>query len=82
MLIFSVSFRKNKNLSKAKVGEFTGINRSLIGRIENEEFISSIKHLQALSEVLDFEATEFAPTSISSFYIKHLTPFSNLNRIN
>ena len=34
--------RKEKKLSQAMLSEMTGINRSMIGRAENEEFMPSI----------------------------------------
>ena len=40
------------------LSEMTGINRSMIGRAENEEFMPSIEQLQTLGEVLGFEVTD------------------------
>ena len=50
--------RKEKKLSQAMLSEMTGINRSMIGRAENEEFMPSIEQLQTLGEVLGFEVTD------------------------
>ena len=50
--------RKAKGLTQAELAEATGINRSMIGRLENGEYIPSIEQLQALAEVLGFEVTD------------------------
>ena len=50
--------RKEKKLSQAVLSDMTGINRSMIGRAENEEFMPSVEQLQALGEVLGFEVTD------------------------
>ena len=50
--------RKEKKLSQAMLSEMTGINRSMIGRAENEEFMPSIEQLQTLGEVLGIEVTD------------------------
>lgn len=51
------SARKEKNLSQAKLADITGINRSLIGRLENEEFTPSLDQLDKLAEALNFDVT-------------------------
>ena len=43
--------RKEKNLSQSALAEITGINRSIIGRAENREFMPSVEQLQTLGEV-------------------------------
>lgn len=50
--------RKEKNLSQSALAEITGINRSMIGRAENKEFMPSVEQLQTLGEVLGFEVTD------------------------
>ena len=50
--------RKNKQITQAQLSEATGINRTMIGRIENEDYIPSIEQLQNLAETLDFDFTE------------------------
>ena len=47
--------RKAKKMTQAELAKATGINRSMIGRIENEEYIPTIEQLQNLAEVLDFD---------------------------
>ena len=53
-----VSNRKNKKITQAQLSELTGINRTMIGRIENGDYIPSIEQLQSLAEVLGFEVTD------------------------
>lgn len=50
--------RKARNLTQAQLAEQTGINRSIIGRLENETFKPSIDQLEALAQVLNFEVTD------------------------
>ena len=47
--------RKECKLSQAQLSELTGINRTLIGRIENESFSPSLEQLDKLAEVLKFD---------------------------
>lgn len=53
-----VKLRKEKKLSQEALSEMTGINRSMIGRIENEEYMPTIEHLETLAEALHFEITD------------------------
>lgn len=50
--------RKAKNITQAALSQLTGINRSMIGRLEKETYIPSVEQLEKLSEVLDFEITD------------------------
>ena len=52
------NLRESKGLTKEELGNLTGINRIMIGRIEREDFIPSIVQLEALSSVLGFDLTE------------------------
>ena len=47
--------RKEKKMRQADLSKSTGINRSVLSLIENQEFTPSINQLKALSEVLDFD---------------------------
>lgn len=49
--------RAAKKLTQAQLAEATGINRRMIGRLENRNYIPSIEQLQAIAEVLDFDVT-------------------------
>lgn len=48
--------RKSMKLTQAQLSSATGINRSLISQLESGEYMPSVNQLQALSEVLDFDA--------------------------
>ena len=50
--------RESKELTQEELGNLTGINRIMIGRIEKENFIPSIVQFEALSQVLGFDITE------------------------
>ena len=47
--------RTARNLTQSELAKQTGINRSLIGRIENQGFKPSIDQLEILAEVLGFQ---------------------------
>lgn len=53
-----VNQRKNLGMTQAQLADATGIHRTMIGRIENEDYIPSIEQLQKLAEVLDFEVID------------------------
>ena len=50
--------RKEKNMTQAELSDATGINRALISRIEQQNFMPSIEQLESLGEALDFDITE------------------------
>ena len=50
--------RKTLRLSQAAISEKTGINRSLLSRLEAADYSPSVDQLLCLSEVLDFDCTE------------------------
>ncbi len=47
--------RKVKGMTQADVANATGINRSMIGRIESKSYMPSIDQLQTLAETLEFD---------------------------
>ena len=47
--------RKAMKLSQADISERTGINRSLLSRLEQQDYAPSVDQLLALSEVLEFD---------------------------
>ncbi|MBD5552431.1 MAG: nucleotide sugar dehydrogenase [Lachnospiraceae bacterium] len=53
-----ITARKKRDLSQKRLSELTGINRLMIGKIENKEYTPSISQLEALAEVLDFDITD------------------------
>lgn len=50
--------RKEKKMTQAQLSEITSINRALISRLEQMDFIPSIEQLEKLGEALDFDITE------------------------
>ena len=52
------SRRKAMRLSQAVTAERVGMNRSLLSRLEQQEFTPSVDQLLALSEVLEFDTKE------------------------
>lgn len=52
------SKRKEKKISQVELSDISGINRSMIGRIENEQYVPSIEQLEKLGEILDFEVVD------------------------
>lgn len=53
-----INKRKEMGLIQAKLAEMTGINRAMISRLEQADYIPSIDQLQAIGEVLDFEIVD------------------------
>lgn len=53
-----INKRKEMGLTQAKLAEMTGINRAMISRIEQADYIPSIDQLQSIGEVLDFEIVD------------------------
>ena len=49
--------RKEKGLTQIDLAKLTGINRSMIGQLENMTFKPSIEQMEALAEALDFDIT-------------------------
>ncbi len=54
-----VRLRKSKKYTQAQLAKATGINRAMIGRIENQDYTPTVDQLQSLGEVLGFEVTDF-----------------------
>ena len=50
--------RKFKKYTQRNLSDLTGINRTMISRIESCDYVPSIDQLQALAEVLDFEIVD------------------------
>lgn len=53
-----VARRKAMKITQAQLSKATGVNRSLLSRLESLDFIPSIEQLQALGEVLNFDPTD------------------------
>lgn len=71
--------RKSKNITQAQLAELTGINRSLIGRLENEAFKPSTDQLEAIAEALDFEVTDLYVAAGNGTAVKTTTPLRSYN---
>lgn len=50
--------RKEKNITQTKLAEISGINRTMISRLESLDYTPSIDQLQKLDEVLDFDIVD------------------------
>lgn len=59
-----INKRKGNSLTQAQLADMTGINRAMIGRLENQDYTPSIDQLQTLAEVLGFEVTDMFEESI------------------
>lgn len=55
---FVTNQRKTKSFTQQQLATLTGINRALISRIEQQDFIPSIVQLEQLSKALDFDLTD------------------------
>lgn len=53
-----VRLRKEKEFTQIQLAEATGINRTMIGRLENANYLPSIEQLQNLGEILGFEVVD------------------------
>lgn len=53
-----VTKRKERKLTQVDLATLSGINRGMIGRLENNDYIPSIEQLQSLAEVLEFEVVD------------------------
>lgn len=52
------NLRKKKGLTQAQLADATGINRAMIDRIENKDYIPTVEQMQTLGEVLGFEVVD------------------------
>ena len=53
-----VSARKQKQITQADLSRMTGINRSLLSRLESQKYAPSADQLYALSQVLGFDPAQ------------------------
>ena len=53
-----IRLRKQQHMTQAQLAAETGINRSLVSRMEKQDFMPSIGQLEALGDVLHFDITE------------------------
>ena len=53
-----ISRRKALKMTQADLAKRTGMNRSMLSKLESQEYMPSIPQLQALADVLSFEPTD------------------------
>ncbi len=58
MIYLVHSLRKQSRITQADLAEMTGINRAMIGRIENADYVPTVEQLEALGQALGFEVTD------------------------
>lgn len=66
-----IRLRKQQHMTQAQLAAETGINRSLVSRMEKQDFMPSIDQLEALGDVLHFDITELF---ISDLPVKYPSP--------
>ncbi|MBE5942927.1 MAG: nucleotide sugar dehydrogenase [Lachnospiraceae bacterium] len=68
-----VTRRKTFRMTQAQLAAASGMNRSMLSKLETQEYTPSIDQLQALAEILEFDPTEvfIEPQIISS---ENVTP--------
>lgn len=52
------ALRNEKGLTQAQLADATGINRAMIGRIENKDYVPTVEQMQMLGETLGFEVVD------------------------
>ena len=52
------SSRKSRGITQAQLSELTGVNRAMIGRIENYDYMPTIEQIESLGNALGFEAVD------------------------
>lgn len=68
MIEFVKRLRKLKGFTQEQLSEATGINRQMIGRLENREYMPSIPQLEKLAEVLGFDIPDLYVESEPAIY--------------
>lgn len=53
-----VTLRKEKKITQVELASITGINRSMIGRLEKGDYVPTVPQLQTLGDVLGFEVVD------------------------
>ncbi|MBP3650987.1 MAG: nucleotide sugar dehydrogenase [Clostridia bacterium] len=67
-----ITARKAKKLTQSQVASLTGINRSILSRLETGDYTPSVDQLYALSEVLRFDPSElFVSTGTQATFPQH-----------
>lgn len=50
--------RKAKRMTQAQLAQTAGMHRTMIGRVENQDYVPTIDQLERLAETLDFDVTD------------------------
>lgn len=50
--------RKAKRMTQAQLAQAAGMHRTMIGRVENKDYVPTIDQLERLAETLDFDVTD------------------------
>ncbi len=53
-----ITHRKNNSITQAQLSEITGVNRTMLSRIESGDYIPSLQQLTAIANTLDFDPAE------------------------
>ncbi|PMC81585.1 nucleotide sugar dehydrogenase [Anaerococcus hydrogenalis] len=69
---FVSTYRKSKNFSQRNLSDLTGINRTMISRIESCDYVPSIDQLQALAEVLGFDIVDLFVEEGKKSFMKNI----------
>lgn len=69
---FVSTYRKSKNFSQRNLSDLTGINRTMISRIESCAYVPSIDQLQALAEVLGFDIVDLFVEEGKKSFMKNI----------
>ncbi len=68
--------RKEKSMTQKELAEATGINRSLVSRLEKKDFIPSIPQLERLGEVLGFDLNAVFINSETTTTLRSTSPMN------
>ena len=60
------ALRKKKGLTQAQLADATGINRAMIGRIENKDYVPTVDQMQMLGETLGFEVVDMFVDAVTA----------------
>ena len=69
---FVSTYRKSKNFSQRNLSDLTGINRTMISRIESCNYVPSIDQLQVLAEVLGFDIVDLFVEEGKKSFMKNI----------
>ena len=68
------ALRKKKGLTQAQLADATGINRAMIGRIENKDYVPTVDQMQMLGETLGFEVVDMFVDAVTADVTEEKAP--------